>query len=62
MVKSKMSDLLQSRNITGDNDEKVEEDIENIPSYVVEIAKSNRAQCKKCDDKIKKKEVRVGKH
>lgn len=58
MVKSKVSNLLEGRNGTDDNDQKVEED---IPSYVVEIAKSNRAQCKKCDEKIKKKEVRVGK-
>ena len=62
MVKSKMSNLLESRNGADDNDQKVEEDNNTIPSYVVEIAKSSRAQCKKCDDKIKKKDVRVGKN
>lgn len=30
------------------------------PTYVIERAKSGRAECKKCDDKIAHKELRVG--
>ena len=31
-----------------------------LPSYIVELAKSGRAECKKCDSKIDHKTVRVG--
>jgi len=31
-----------------------------IPSYVVEISKSGRAECRKCDEKITNKVLRVG--
>ena len=30
------------------------------PGYLVELAKSGRAECKKCDEKIGHKEVRIG--
>jgi len=31
-----------------------------IPSYIVELAKSGRAECRRCDKKISNKELRVG--
>eukprot|EP01041_Mallomonas_annulata_P005925 gene5925-11955_t len=31
-----------------------------IPNYIVELAKSGRAECKRCDEKIGMKELRVG--
>ena len=31
-----------------------------LPTYVVEIAKSGRAECKKCDCKIENKNIRIG--
>lgn len=42
------------------NDQTTEIKDEELPSYVVELAKSGRAQCKKCDDKIDNKCLRVG--
>jgi len=47
-----------SRSGGDESDKKKEED---VPVYVVEVAKSGRAQCKRCDEKIEKKQVRVGK-
>jgi hypothetical protein len=35
-------------------------DVEKIPSYVVETSKSGRAMCKKCDERINNKELRIG--
>lgn len=31
-----------------------------IPTYVIEIAKSGRAECRKCENKIGKNELRIG--
>lgn len=31
-----------------------------IPTYVAEISKSGRAECRKCETKIQKDELRVG--
>ena len=37
-----------------------EETAAQVPAYVVELSKSGRAVCKKCDEKILNKELRVG--
>jgi hypothetical protein len=37
-----------------------EETVPEVPTYVVELSKSGRAMCKKCDKKILNKELRVG--
>jgi hypothetical protein len=37
-----------------------EETVARVPTYVVELSKSGRAMCKKCDEKILNKELRVG--
>lgn len=39
---------------------KPEASVLSAPEYVVELAKSGRAECKKCEQKIKKFELRVG--
>lgn len=31
-----------------------------VPVYIIEKAKSGRAQCRSCDEKINMKEIRVG--
>lgn len=47
-------DLVDSSSDHGDNREG------DIPTYIIELSKSGRAQCKKCDQPIPNKSVRVG--
>lgn len=46
--------------LVGDNTEAVSAQPAAIPSYVVELAKSGRAVCRRCDEKIDNKTIRVG--
>jgi len=46
-----------SRSSGDEDDKKLEED---VPVYVIEVAISSRAQCKRCDEKIEKRQVKVG--
>lgn len=54
-------------NLDHDNDDLLcveikqpEQILSKIPSYLVEISKSGRAECRKCDEKIANKSLRVG--
>jgi len=44
--------------LIGDGEDKPFVDV--VPSYVAEVSKSGRAECRKCDNKISKNELRIG--
>jgi hypothetical protein len=57
--KKKQPQMADMFNTSSSSD--VQEEIEEvIPAYCIERAKSGRAECKKCDKKIDKNEVRIG--
>ena len=41
------------------NDHLIEVDLPS-PQYILELAKSNRSECKRCNKKIQRSELRVG--
>ncbi len=60
MPRKKKVDLEEEGNQNGEEVEDAQIPVIPLPSYIVERAKSGRADCKKCDEKIQNKEIRIG--